>query len=70
MKPDWKDAPEWAEWIAQDYPGIWSFHQNEPKPTRGIWDSTANVLTVAMKGERVNNEEWKSTLERRPKVPA
>lgn len=22
-KPDWKDAPEWANWLAQDGEGQW-----------------------------------------------
>ena len=65
-KPDWKDAPEDAEYLAQDLSGIWSFHQNEPRPERGIWDSTAGVWTVPIRGERFANPNWRDTLEKRP----
>lgn len=30
-KPDWKDAPEWANWLAMDSDGIWWWYENEPK---------------------------------------
>ena len=30
MKPDWKDAPEWAEWLAMDGNGAWVWHATEP----------------------------------------
>jgi len=32
MKPDWKDAPEWANWIAKDKDGEWRAFENEPTP--------------------------------------
>lgn len=30
MKPDWKDAPDWAMWLAQDDDGEWGWFANEP----------------------------------------
>lgn len=30
MKPDWKDAPEWANWLAMDTSGKWFWHENKP----------------------------------------
>lgn len=30
MKPDWKDAPEWAQWLAQDSDGDWWWYAVEP----------------------------------------
>jgi hypothetical protein len=39
MKPDWKDAPEWAQWLAQDYDGEWVWHEERPKLTEGCWFS-------------------------------
>jgi hypothetical protein len=30
MKPDWKDAPEWANWLAMDGDGYWYWYQGEP----------------------------------------
>lgn len=29
-RPDWKDAPEWANWVAQDGDGEWWWFQNKP----------------------------------------
>ncbi|WWO60457.1 hypothetical protein [Stenotrophomonas phage SOVA965] len=30
MKPDWKDAPEWAKWIALSTDGEWTWFEDEP----------------------------------------
>lgn len=30
MKPDWKDAPEWAEWLAMDADGEWYWYSKKP----------------------------------------
>lgn len=30
MKPDWKDAPEWAQYLAQDLDGNWYWFSDEP----------------------------------------
>ena len=30
MKPDWKDAPDWAMWLAMDEDGTWYWFENEP----------------------------------------
>jgi len=30
MKPDWKNAPEWAEWLAQDLNGWWYWYEYKP----------------------------------------
>jgi len=31
MKPDWKDAPDWAQWLAIDELGEWWWFEFEPK---------------------------------------
>jgi hypothetical protein len=32
MKPDWKDAPEWANWLFWDhYPECWIWSNERPK---------------------------------------
>lgn len=33
MKPDWKDAPYWAHYLAQDANSDWFFFEEEPQ-----WD--------------------------------
>lgn len=30
MKPDWKDAPEWANFMAMDEDGSWYWYEDEP----------------------------------------
>ena len=63
MKPDWKDAPEWANYMAMDRDGSWWWYQNKPK---------ANVyeeawLAKSKEYERCDNcDFWKETLEKRP----
>ena len=29
--PDWKDAPEWAQWLAMEAGGGWYWFENEPE---------------------------------------
>lgn len=37
MKPDWKDAPEWAKWLAMDADGHWYWFEGEPKLREDCW---------------------------------
>ena len=37
MKPDWKDAPEWARWLTMDIDGTWVWWELEPYYTEGEW---------------------------------
>jgi hypothetical protein len=32
-KPDWKDAPDWANHLAQDGNGGWWWYKNKPEPS-------------------------------------
>lgn len=38
MKPDWKDAPEWAKYLAMDSDGWWYWYENEPVKSYGGWN--------------------------------
>jgi hypothetical protein len=40
MKPDWKDAPEWAQWLAMDPDGSWWWFEHEPIVEFDEWIST------------------------------
>ena len=31
MKPDWKDAPEWARWLCWDSTCGWAWHEYAPE---------------------------------------
>lgn len=70
-KPDWKDAPEWAMWVAQDSVGgytdhYWVWFEKEPEAMQtgwidhspdGRWHQTTVVAT---------SNDWRNTLEPRP----
>lgn len=65
MKPDWKDAPEWAQYLAQDGDGDWWWYEQQPywRPERDRWGCTG--------GRNMSDADHKSsspeyTLERRP----
>lgn len=63
-KPDWKDAPEWAVWLAQDEDGLWWWH--EQKPWQGyelnFWFSLGLTLVCGL-GQP--NPDWRETREER-----
>lgn len=42
MKPQWSDAPKWAEWLAMDGDGWWNWFELEPE-----WDGEAEWLLNA-----------------------
>lgn len=63
-KPEWKDAPIWAKWVAQDEDGQWGWYEFEPELggwswiwDRGNWQACDFYL-------RAN--DWRKTLEHRP----
>lgn len=37
-KPLWKDAPDWAQWLAMDGDGDWFWYEAEPHYTPGGMD--------------------------------
>jgi len=70
-KLNWNDAPEWAEWLAQDARGGWYWYKNKPFINEDI-----NMWNVNDPNwQRVNwcepNPNWRNTLESRsePQVP-
>jgi len=46
MKPNWKDAPYWANYLAMDYDGEWSWFEKEPvlNGSREVWSPTSGRL--------------------------
>lgn len=59
-KPDWKDAPEWAQFVAMDEDGYWCWHENEPDWVGDEWASVTGRVLVT--GRTVA----KDSLEPRP----
>jgi hypothetical protein len=63
MKPDWKYAPEWAEFLAMDPGGSWCWYKLKPEPGKYSWESDLNnqVEFSGAMGIR-----WQDTMEPRP----
>ena len=62
-KPDWNNAPEWADYLAQDHDGIWYWYEEKPYPvSRGRWVVATGRCCVAS-----TNLDWVRTLDPRPK---
>lgn len=61
MKPTWNTAPDWAQYLAMDEDGVWTWYMNRPIPKAGFWASVGNELSVTRP-----HKHWKQTLEPRP----
>lgn len=60
-KPNWKDAPMWATYLAMDSTSIWYWHEHEPKQKYGLWNSTG--LNSRSEDNYIMSAD---TLEKRP----
>jgi len=63
MKPDWKDAPEWSNWVAMDADGTWYWFETKPRicSDEGLWEPNIGELVKCF-----NIKAWTETLEQRP----
>lgn len=74
MKPDWKDAPEWAQWLAMDEDGSWGWYSHKPVPEGQdqygkFWGKASNAdqYKRATGGRRDEfHSNWQKSLEPRP----
>ena len=71
MKPDWKDAPEWAKWLARDNDGWWNWYSGEPEFEGDIWalGNEADLFEIAADEPDESGIDWDfacNTLEPRP----
>ena len=63
-KPNWDDAPEWANYLAQDEDGTWFWYSYKPVITNGeYWDARDGNT------EPASVEDWEKSLEKRPGSP-
>lgn len=62
MKPDWKDAPGWAKWLAMDGCGDWYWYEDKPWFDDGTWYVPKGGL--ALRASHPVDE--KDSLEARP----
>lgn len=62
MKVNWDEAPEWANWVAQDEDGEWWWFEDKPNFDDTFW------AVADGKCELVEDSalDWKTTLEKRP----
>jgi len=44
MKPEWKDAPHDAQWLAMDADGTWNFFKVEPVKFMNNWVVNGTVV--------------------------
>lgn len=66
-KPSWKDAPEWAQWMAQSPNGHWEFFS--VKPHANDWwrhpaGERSSANNASIRGAILG--DWRDTLEKRP----
>jgi len=60
-KPSWDDAPEWANYLAQDKNGEWFWYEDKPIELTGYWNNQTG------KARKINEvKDWTDTLEKRP----
>ena len=47
-KPDWKDAPPWADWLAMDSDKQWYWHAYEPQLDKSVemWHSRGRAEVI------------------------
>lgn len=68
-KPSWKDAPEWANWLGQNYIGLWTFISDEPSAhTAGGWTTLYQSERLCVNHDKPGEiiGDWRDTLEKRP----
>lgn len=72
MKPHWKDAPDWAEWLAMDSSGTWWWFEGEPHTSFTCWMPRGDDRARQASGESTagyvdcRSATWNNTLEQRP----
>lgn len=62
MKPDWKDAPEWAQYVAMDSDGCWFWYECKPFRSAFEWHRQDNTKSKAFE----QLVDWQDTLQERP----
>ena len=68
-KPSWEDAPEWAEWLAQDSYGCWGWYQIKPVTLSLNWFTHSGYYSVNSLGHCILGD-WRDTLEKRTEQKA
>ena len=61
MKPEWKDAPEWANYLAMDSDGEWFWYESPPGIGLKCWRVSEGACSNAG-----TEQHWRETKEARP----
>ena len=61
---EWKNAPEWANYIAMDANGYWWWYSEKPQLSRGIWAFGGERMRKSLHKQDV---AWYESLQERPK---
>ena len=68
MKPDWNDAPEWANYLARDSDEEWCWYENKPYAQHYYYEEGGHW--VGANDGRIMyiecDDEWDKSLEERP----
>lgn len=64
MKPDWKDAPEWANFMAMDCNDDWYWYEKKPELICYCWRPVEG--TNYQIADTQSDPFWEDTLEPRP----
>jgi len=54
MIPSWKDAPEWANWLAQDEDGSWWWFEVKPRCGLSHWELSEENTNYSYAGGGVS----------------
>lgn len=65
--PDWSQAPEGWDWLAQDADGKWYWYRTEPQLgwAGGVWRSNSRNQQYAGQGVP-DGEGWADSMQTRP----
>lgn len=66
MKPDWKDAPEWAQWLCQDPDGRWIWFKYKPRIRSDGFEWIQGRKIGMWEFAEADDFVWKTSLEPRP----
>ena len=61
MRPEWKDAPEWANYRAMDSNGEWFWYECSPEGGLEVW-----LVSEGDYAHAGRDSSWKETKEERP----
>ncbi|MGI2025787.1 hypothetical protein [Endozoicomonas acroporae] len=70
-KPQWKDAPQWANWLSQDHDGKWFWSAGKVAASKrdGFFSPVGFAdYRCKLAGRGEVNHQWKQTLEQRPEA--